>query len=835
LVKSRPNGSDTAGMLGAPPSPRRRAGPERPGGPPPAAPTGPPTASVAARPTDPPPLRARLVREVINPTQAAVPVALAAYWLLHRGGYIAPVPFAALAAIVVAGQVASTAAHVAFPRELGGWRLGVRVGTELGAIGANIYAIGWGPTLAVGLVFGAADNIRVSGAKATRPALVAAAAVIVLGQAAYALGLGHPMLPQATMHAFGFMALLGTGFTVGMFAWSTARAEKAEAATRASERWFRAVVDHQADLTTVVDATGRILWVSPSYAAFAGRDAAEVIGRDALEVLAVDLPAGPEALAAELARPGATAHFEVRIRDAAGVWRWFDARATSLLDDPVVRGVVVNLHDVTDRRRLEADLRHRALHDDLTGLPNRRAFFEHVERLTRRAAGDGARVAVLYLDLDRFKVVNDSLGHDAGDELLRQVADRLREGLRPGDFVARLGGDEFTVVLAEVRDSDEAVRTAQRVTRLIEEPFSLHGTPVHVSASVGVAISDPQRPDPGSLLRHADLVMYDAKRDGATAAFGVFDAARSPGGADRFRLEVDLRAALEAGQLLVHFQPEVRVADGALVGLEALARWAHPELGLLEAQRFVPVAEDAGFVARLDELVLRQVVAHLAAWERAGTAAPEVAVNVSPQFLRRAGAADGMLELLGKAGLAPARLAIELTERVAMDDPHSLGELRRLHDAGCRVVIDDFGTGWSGLEYLRRLPVDRIKLDRTYVADLVHDPADAAIVEAVIGMGHAIGIEVTAEGVEQPAELDALRRLGCDRVQGRLLHPPLDPEAAAALLRAVGVVAQPMPSSRSRRSSPAPARTATSAAAHSPAPAAQAGPVAPKAEDAPSV
>jgi len=826
-VKSYPIGSDTACMRGA--DPAVMAGHGDVGAGETARPGTAPTAG-EPQPVEVAPLADRLRREVVNPTQAAVPVVIGAYWVLHRYGFIAPIPFAALVAIVVGGQVASTATHVVFPRELGGWRLWCRVVVELGVIGANIYAIGWGPTLAVGLVFGAADNIRVSGSRATWPAVITAGATIAAGQLAFALGWARPMVDATAIQGLGLAALLGTAFTVALFGWSTRRAEEAEAATAASERWLRAIVAHQADVTVVVAPDARILWASPSIEEFAGVSATAAVGMDATRLLPSEMPGALVPVGDALRRQtGTPVRFEVRIRDRHGRWRWFNARATNLVDDPVVGGVVINLHDVTARRELEADLRHRAFHDELTGLPNRRAFFEHLDRVTRRVAAGLGRVAVLFCDLDRFKVVNDGLGHEVGDELLRGVADRLREGLRPTDFVARLGGDEFTVVVTDVREPDEAVRVARRVIRLIEQPFPVAGTEVRISASVGIAVSEPGRADPRSLLRHADLGMYEAKRDGA-ATVELYDPDRGPAGAERLRLEVDLQAALDDGGLEVHFQPEIRIGDGHLVGLEALARWAHPELGMLDAHRFVPIAEEAGIVARLDEVILDLVAAQIATWRAARLSVPEVAVNLSPHLLRREDGAATVLAVLHRHGVSPSGVAVEITQRLPLGDRHRVEQVQRLRAAGCRVVIDDFGTGAAGLEHLRRLPVDRIKLDRSYVAELVTDPADAAIVEAVIGMSHAIGVEVTAEGVERPEELDALGRLGCDRVQGRLLAPPLDAEAATVFLRRP----QPMPSSRSRRRSRAPKTTATPAVSHTAAPTSQVVQVAPNMDDEPT-
>jgi diguanylate cyclase (GGDEF)-like protein len=440
----------------------------------------------------------------------------------------------------------------------------------------------------------------------------------------------------------------------------------------------------------------------------------------------------------------------------------------SLDTDTLVRAV----RYASDHRRSVERLQHDALHDALTGLPNRTLFIDRLEQALRRArrGGPHANAAVLFLDLDRFKVVNDSLGHHAGDELLQSVALRLDAALRPGDTVARMGGDEFTVLLEDVADAREATVVAERVLATLGEPFPVAGRDLHVSGSIGVALGGPDV-DPEELIRDADVAMYRAKAEGK-ACHAVFDAHMHRHVLARLDLETDLRRAIENESLQVLFQPIVRTVSGEVTAFEALCRWE------VEPRQFVAVAEETGLIVPLGRFVLRQAARRAAEWGAC------VSVNVSGRQLADPGFARTVEQALADHGTRPANLRLEVTESAMTQDPE--GALRTLADLrkrlGVSAHLDDFGTGASSLRFLHRFPGDALKIDRGLVIDMLTDPGSHEIVKAIVGLAHNLGMEVVGEGVESVEHLEKLRVLGCELAQGFHLSAPLTAEAAAHLL-----------------------------------------------------
>jgi len=426
----------------------------------------------------------------------------------------------------------------------------------------------------------------------------------------------------------------------------------------------------------------------------------------------------------------------------------------------------------SDHRRSVERLQHGALHDALTGLPNRTLFLDRLEQALRRARrrGPDSGAAVLFLDLDRFKVVNDSLGHHAGDELLQSVALRLDAALRPGDTVARMGGDEFTVLLEGVSDPREATTVAERVLATLADPFAIAGRELHVSGSIGIALAGPDV-DPEELIRDADVAMYRAKAEGK-ARHAVFDAHMHRHVLARLDLETDLRRAIETGAMQVHFQPIVRTVSGEVTGFEALCRWQ------VEPREFVAVAEETGLIVPLGRFVLREAARRAAEWDTC------VCVNVSGRQLADPGFTRTVEEALADTGAHPANLRLEVTESAMTQDRE--GALRTLADlrsrVGVRAQLDDFGTGASSLRFLHRFPGDALKIDRGLVIDMLTDPGSHEIVKAIVGLAHNLGMEVVGEGVETAEHLEKLRVLGCELAQGFHLSAPLTAEAAAHLL-----------------------------------------------------
>lgn len=471
-----------------------------------------------------------------------------------------------------------------------------------------------------------------------------------------------------------------------------------------------------------------------------------------------------------------------------GMRRWCES---TIVAEPYADGSVKSLlmfcRDITGQRRHEAELAHQARHDALTGLPNRARFAELLERSISRqraeiAAGHTREIAVLFLDLDRFKVVNDSLGHAAGDELLTQVAQRLSAAVRPGDMLGRLGGDEFTV-LAEAVSEEDALALAERLMAQLRIPFELEGRQFIMSSSIGVvSIATPEQPS--DLMRWADSAMYRAKHQGRDRVV-LFDDVLRYEALEQLDLDQALRRALEHDEFTVLYQPEVRVADGAITGAEALIRWNHPSRGRLDAGEFIPLAEENGTVVAIDHAVMRTACQQVVDWQRDGLVEDDfvVRVNISARQLELSDLAAAVAVTLEQTGLNPGCLCLEITETALMRDvDRALEVLTDLHRAGIQLAVDDFGTGYSSLSSLKRFPLHVLKIDRSFVGGLPDDTHDAAIVTTVLRLAETLGLAATAEGVETAEQLERLDELGCSSAQGYLFSRPVPAEEFEALV-----------------------------------------------------
>jgi diguanylate cyclase (GGDEF)-like protein/PAS domain S-box-containing protein len=486
--------------------------------------------------------------------------------------------------------------------------------------------------------------------------------------------------------------------------------------------------------------------------------------------------------------PGAEATVDFRLRHAEGRWVQVEATAKNLLADPSIGGIVVNYRDITERRTLEERLRHQAFHDPLTELPNRPLFMDRLGHALIRMERSKGTAAVLFLDLDNFKLVNDSLGHEVGDKLLVAVAERLQRCLRSEDTAARFGGDEFTVLLENVTDISVAVRVADKIQRALLEPFTLRSRKVFVTTSIGIVLATSGRERPTDLLRNADVALYRAKANGK-ATYEVFDAFMNIQALERLDLEADLRHAIERKEFSVHYQPQLELLTGRIAGWEALVRWMHPERGPIPPAAFLSVAEETGLIFQIGSLVLNEACRQAKEWHEQlpdAIAPLKMSVNISARQLQRPDElVREVVQALEKGGLPPDSLVLEITESMLMGDAeHNADVLGKLKALGIHIAVDDFGTGYSNLAYLKRFPVDTLKVDKSFVDGLVENSEDAAIVEAVVSLARALGMNTVAEGIETSGQASRLRDLGCELGQGYYFFEPLPATEASALLDA---------------------------------------------------
>jgi diguanylate cyclase (GGDEF)-like protein/PAS domain S-box-containing protein len=491
---------------------------------------------------------------------------------------------------------------------------------------------------------------------------------------------------------------------------------------------------------------------------------------------------------AECARSGETLVQEYRIAHADGHWIWLRdemtvVRGSSGDEEPLFYGVFL---DVSDRKRMEAELERLALYDSLTGLPNRALFSDRLRHAIERR-DSGQATAVYFLDLDRFKRINDSLGHVAGDAVLCEVAARIQQTLRPEDTVARFGGDEFTVLCESVGGVLEAVGVADRLQRELAEPLRAGGAELRLTASIGVTLAEPgEVADCARLIEDADAAMYRAKERGG-ARTELFDQAMRERAKRELEIEQELQHGLENGELRLFYQPLVNLESGEMVGAEALIRWEHPKHGLLTPDRFLPIAEESGLIVDVGAWAVGEACRRLRDWDRTNGDATRfgLAVNLSARELTHPDVVTTVLNAVRRSALSPERLTIEVTESTAISDRDSgFRALRELSEAGVRIAIDDFGTGYSSLDHLREMPADILKIDRSFVAGMAANSPDSALVAAAIAMGRALEMEVVAEGIETAEQMSDLRELGCPFGQGFLFARPLPPEEIDSLLGA---------------------------------------------------
>ncbi|MET8149822.1 putative bifunctional diguanylate cyclase/phosphodiesterase [Actinoplanes sp. NPDC049668] len=555
---------------------------------------------------------------------------------------------------------------------------------------------------------------------------------------------------------------------------------------KAAEHRTEMLLEAASDAVFAIDAEGVVRYASPSAQRILGLRTDQLSGTAASTLThPEELEGLREWLAGLWRKPGETSRTEARLRRPDGSWMHLDVIGTNRVDDPALRAAVISLRDIGRRKELEDELSKQAFTDSLTGLPNRALFRDRLEQAVARRRPDGT-VTVLLIDLDDFKLVNDNLGHSAGDVLLSTLARRLRAEMRPGDTLARLGGDEFAILIEDL-DLDGAATLAERLLAAGREQVRLDSRDVSCSLSIGVAGGDMPAEQ---LLRNADLAMYAAKRGGRNA-YELFSPSMSRSVLEEAQQRVDMERGLEQKQFIVLYQPVVDMETERVTGVEALVRWHHPEDGLLSPNQFIANAEANGLIVPLGRWVLREACEQLARWRRETPDAAGLVMNVnlSARQFQYAGLVDDVAAALRDAGIPPGSLTLEITESMLMVDIEgaieTLGALRRL---GVRLAIDDFGTGYSSLNYLKQLPVDIIKIDRTFVEQVDTDAEDVALIDAVVNLGQALRMQTVAEGIETDGQWAMLREIGCDQGQGYLFGRPGDAASVTGLLaRGIGV------------------------------------------------
>lgn len=565
------------------------------------------------------------------------------------------------------------------------------------------------------------------------------------------------------------------------------RRRRAEEARDASERRYRSLFQESQDAIFITGREGEILELNPAALELFGYEADELTGRSVLTLYAD--PEDGSRFQQEMEGRGAVREREVRLRHRDGSVLWCLV-TSSVRHSPTgeVLGHQGIIHDISARKRAEARLAHDAVHDTLTGLPNRSLLVDRIAQAQARRARNPSLIhAVLFLDLDRFKVVNDSLGHGAGDELLVCVGREIRACLREEDTVARLGGDEFAILLEEIEGIGDATHVAERILSRLERPIPLERTRIVASASIGITVSTGPVGTPEDLLRDADTAMYRAKALGR-GRYQVFDRKMHREARRLLRVETELRRAIFADELRLHYQPIIGLRNGEVQGFESLVRWAHPTRGLLAPEEFIPVAEDTGLIVPLGMWVLREACRQAAGWlSRNGSSALTVSVNLSAKQFLQPDLVERVAAILDETGLEGRGLGLELTETALMRNPARGAEmLRRLRDLGIRLYVDDFGTGYSSLSHLQRFPVDVLKIDRSFIRALTKRDEDRRLVGTIVALARGLGLEAVAEGVETEEELSRLRSIGSDAVQGFLFSRPLPALEAERFLAASG-------------------------------------------------
>jgi diguanylate cyclase (GGDEF)-like protein len=733
-------------------------------------------------------------RPVRNVAVLVVPSVLTAiaFGIASHFGLVGNLPFWALLLFLAASGALGQITGVWVRPYASGRALHTALAAQVLSVSAIIYVIGWGPTLTIGYVFVVARALDAGGSRVWRATLGWTVVGIAFGQFAIVVDLVPTYVPTPYVHGLAALGILGMAFVMWLLGTKTLENERASEARDQADHEVRttlsllsATLDSTADGILVVDTAGAItqynsqfarMWRVPEALLEARDDAAAV--QFVLEQLL-----RPEVFVAKVeelyTHPLAESDDTLEFKDG----RVFERHSQPQVVDGSVVGRVWSFRDVTERLRLVDELAHQAFHDSLTGLANRALLRDRLEHSVARSRRLAATVAVLFVDLDGFKMINDTLGHDAGDVLLVEVATRLQANLREGDTAARVGGDEFAIVLDET-SAEETNALAQRLLDVLREPIDVAGREVFVPASIGIADNRVDALDGDELLCRADIAMYAAKSRGRNR-FECFESTMQTDLAARHELHGDLRHALHGGQLVVHYQPLLDLGTQTIESFEALVRWEHPTRGLLPPDEFIPIAEELGLIVDIGRHVLRTACRETVRWRtQRGGEDLCIGVNVSSHQLYDDGFVADVERALEDAGLPATSLILEITESTLLSDTSLVQDrIRALKGLGIRIALDDFGTGYSSLAYLRTFPIDFLKIDRSFVEELTERPDEGLVmVRSIIGIGHNLNLGVVAEGIEELTQLDELRDAGCNTGQGFFFARPIPSDEVPGLL-----------------------------------------------------
>jgi diguanylate cyclase (GGDEF)-like protein/PAS domain S-box-containing protein len=710
------------------------------------------------------------------------PVAAIAIFGLREIHLVARSPIWLIPLILVAGQLFTTASGFWWDRAPHSRiRLHARIGSQAALVTVVIYATGWGPALAIGLVLVGQEALAMSGSSSQRVVLEWNLSCLTAGQVLIALGWAPSLIPTPEVHGLAVLVAIGIAFSYRSL--HTALIENEDAAAR-----HQAVVENAAEGILTVGVNGTIGSFNAAAEGMFGWTANEIVGQPITMLIPTDQH---DALAEVSAGLGSVGWSGARRHDVetSGIRRdrtefpMMVSTSAIAVDGaaPIISAIV---RDLSDQKRFEAALAYQALHDPLTGLPNRLMLIDRLDQALARVRRHGRMCGVLYVDLDRFKAVNDTLGHAVGDQLLTEAATRIQFAVRETDTVARLGGDEFVVLCEDIEGVHQATDFAQRIIAALEVPFRLGDDDPHVSATIGIAFSVDGTETADAMLANADIAMYRAK-DNGRSCYELFDEDMQQWVAAQGALEAALRQAVSRDELRLYCQPVVEADTGNISGLEALVRWERPRFGLVPPDSFIPTAEETGLIIDIGNWVLDQACRHAATW---ATRWPDrrlgIAVNVSGRQLLTDDILEVVTGVLARTGLDPTLLTLELTESILIDDALTVEPLlRELRALGVNLALDDFGTGYSSLTYLRAFPINIVKIDQSFIRAIGTEQEDTAIVAAVIALAKNLGLSAIAEGIETEEQHAALLHLGCPYMQGYLFSQPTPIEQVPDLLR----------------------------------------------------